>query len=327
MSYNTQCPTCTTVFLVTPEALAVAGGWVRCGRCSGVFDAVAQRYTAPPSALPVTAAIATVPVTEDLASGDEVVSPRIADSPEREWDSSRINRRIRRSQEKLDQAIAQVLATEQIGLPDQSLGEELPTQAPSTGSDEPSGSSDFVAGQASAERTEGRASPRFVRPRVTEFLALAVALVLALLLAVQWVVAYRDKLVSHYSVLRPWVLALCDQLGCKLEGLRELDKIVIENTALLSVDVGPDEVKRYQLMWELSNQALYPIQAPALELILNDALDRPVIRKVLLPSALGSKDSTRLGPEENWRGEVQIKVNEPVGGVKIAGYRVIAFYP
>ena len=36
----TQCPECHTAFKVSPEHLAVANGWVRCGRCGGVFEAL-----------------------------------------------------------------------------------------------------------------------------------------------------------------------------------------------------------------------------------------------------------------------------------------------
>lgn len=38
----TQCPTCKTVFRVTPEQLAAANGKVRCGRCMLVFEAQAH---------------------------------------------------------------------------------------------------------------------------------------------------------------------------------------------------------------------------------------------------------------------------------------------
>lgn len=39
MSLATRCPACGTVFRVVPDQLKVSDGWVRCGRCSDVFDA------------------------------------------------------------------------------------------------------------------------------------------------------------------------------------------------------------------------------------------------------------------------------------------------
>ena len=38
-SLATRCPACSTVFRVVPDQLRVSGGWVRCGRCTEVFDA------------------------------------------------------------------------------------------------------------------------------------------------------------------------------------------------------------------------------------------------------------------------------------------------
>ena len=39
MSLATRCPSCGTVFRVAQDQLKVSEGWVRCGRCSGVFNA------------------------------------------------------------------------------------------------------------------------------------------------------------------------------------------------------------------------------------------------------------------------------------------------
>ena len=40
MSLVTRCPACGTVFRVVQDQLKVSEGWVRCGRCSEVFNAV-----------------------------------------------------------------------------------------------------------------------------------------------------------------------------------------------------------------------------------------------------------------------------------------------
>lgn len=58
MSHTTQCPSCQTKFKVTDAHLALAGGMVRCGRCSHVFHAPSyfdsntpQAETMPPAAV------------------------------------------------------------------------------------------------------------------------------------------------------------------------------------------------------------------------------------------------------------------------------------
>jgi predicted Zn finger-like uncharacterized protein len=47
MDMFTQCPQCETVFRLTADALGAAGGQVRCGRCSAVFDALKRLAEEP----------------------------------------------------------------------------------------------------------------------------------------------------------------------------------------------------------------------------------------------------------------------------------------
>ncbi len=63
MSMVTSCPACTTTFRVTPEQLKHRQGKVRCGQCSGVFDAfkslasLADEAAAEAAAMPASAAL------------------------------------------------------------------------------------------------------------------------------------------------------------------------------------------------------------------------------------------------------------------------------
>lgn len=58
MSLVTRCPACATPFKVVRDQLRISDGWVRCGRCSQVFDATADLQDAaefsvePPAAPP-----------------------------------------------------------------------------------------------------------------------------------------------------------------------------------------------------------------------------------------------------------------------------------
>src|SRR6187551_1739494 len=47
MSMVTRCPTCATLFRVTPQQLQLRQGQVRCGRCTAVFDGFAGLATLP----------------------------------------------------------------------------------------------------------------------------------------------------------------------------------------------------------------------------------------------------------------------------------------
>jgi predicted Zn finger-like uncharacterized protein len=53
MSLATRCPSCTTTFKVVRDQLRISDGWVRCGRCSHVFDATLELHEmadGPPAA-------------------------------------------------------------------------------------------------------------------------------------------------------------------------------------------------------------------------------------------------------------------------------------
>ena len=47
MTLATRCPTCGTVFRVVQDQLRVSQGWVRCGRCSGAFNALESMVEVP----------------------------------------------------------------------------------------------------------------------------------------------------------------------------------------------------------------------------------------------------------------------------------------
>jgi len=63
MSLVTRCPACTTTFKVVRDQLRISDGWVRCGRCSHVFDATLDLHEssdgpsagAPPAPSPAAA--------------------------------------------------------------------------------------------------------------------------------------------------------------------------------------------------------------------------------------------------------------------------------
>ncbi|VTU14121.1 family finger-like domain protein [Variovorax sp. SRS16] len=52
MSLVTHCPACATTFKVVRDQLRISDGWVRCGRCSEVFDATADLQEVPESGAP-----------------------------------------------------------------------------------------------------------------------------------------------------------------------------------------------------------------------------------------------------------------------------------
>ena len=75
MSMVTSCPACTTTFRVSPEQLSQRQGKVRCGKCSGVFDAFKSLATLAdePAAEPLERP-AVAPAIEAAGSGTGAAS-------------------------------------------------------------------------------------------------------------------------------------------------------------------------------------------------------------------------------------------------------------
>lgn len=75
MSLVTRCPACATTFKVVKDQLRISDGWVRCGRCSEVFDATLDLREAPDS---LAEAVAPTPAPEPAMV--------VAEQPSREID-------------------------------------------------------------------------------------------------------------------------------------------------------------------------------------------------------------------------------------------------
>lgn len=52
MALVARCPKCNTAFRIVPDQLKISDGWVRCGKCSHVFNAAATQYEVPEKTTP-----------------------------------------------------------------------------------------------------------------------------------------------------------------------------------------------------------------------------------------------------------------------------------
>ncbi|MDM0076097.1 DUF3426 domain-containing protein [Variovorax sp. J2P1-59] len=81
MSLVTRCPACETTFKVVKDQLRISDGWVRCGRCSQVFDATLDLREAPGSApspsvpVPASKPAADGPVIEPPVEREQATEP------------------------------------------------------------------------------------------------------------------------------------------------------------------------------------------------------------------------------------------------------------
>jgi predicted Zn finger-like uncharacterized protein len=339
MSLITSCPACGTMFRVVPDQLKISEGWVRCGHCSEVFDATAHLTdesvlgplsdaqstrsapleptpsqappaVAPPPPPPPAAAPAPVaaPVARTPLDAESRMSSEPSDFFGEEGTDSQLEPSpldapfvFRRSEVALSQFEPEP------GRESQMLPEELERAQ----EEEELAQVSFVR--------QARRRQFWRRPFVRVFLALLV-LVLAGLLLVQVAWQDRDRLALAQPALRPALARMCDVLRCTLGAPRQIESIVIESS-------GFNRLRNdtYRLAFTLRNTASVPVAAPTLELTITDAQDQAIARRVLTPAELGATGGVIPAAGE-WSRTAGV-VFDADGGPRVAGYRLLAFYP
>lgn len=128
----------------------------------------------------------------------------------------------------------------------------------------------------------------------------------------------RARLAAAWPQSRTLLEAACARLQCSVGTHRDIGSVLVDGSAFNRVHGD-----RYQFSLTLRSRATLPVQAPAIELTLTDAQEQPVLRRILLPAELSVPSPLRPGQE--WSTVVPMTVVP--GSARIAGYRVLAFYP
>ena len=177
----------------------------------------------------------------------------------------------------------------------------------------------------------------FWRKPVVRLVLGMLVLVFAGLLFVQAVVQHKDSLLAHEPRLKPLLLVMCAHLQCELAPLRQIDAMVIDSSSFNKL--GDDS---FRLSFTLKNTASGAVALPALEVTLTDTQDQALIRRVLMPAQFGAAEAAVLGAGQDFSGLVVLQVpNNAVpaadaggaqsasasGPLRVAGYRLLAFYP
>lgn len=152
------------------------------------------------------------------------------------------------------------------------------------------------------------------------------SLVLVALLLLQVLVQQRDSVAAMAPALKPWLQTLCGQLHCEVHPLRRIEAIVIDSSSFNKIDADS-----YRLGFSLKNTGTVPVAMPALEVTLTDTQEQALVRRVLTPAQFGAAN-TMLAAGADFAGLVlmQVPAAETAGTaapLRIAGYRVLAFYP
>lgn len=155
------------------------------------------------------------------------------------------------------------------------------------------------------------------KPMVRAVLVL-VLLVLVVGLLLQVAVQERDRIAATDPRARPWLLKLCEPLRCEVAPQRQIADVVIDSSSF-----NKARGDSYQLALAMKSKADIPLAMPAVELTLTDAQDQPVLRRVLLPTDMAAP--AELPARGEWSTSVSVIVT--TGGARVAGYRLLAFYP
>lgn len=320
MSLITRCPACETLFKVVPDQLRISDGWVRCGQCDEIFDASLHLLPVAPEP-----ALQTVGHEGAAAQSDGMAV----------WQGTPAPLDINLDADLSDRPGDLVLEVQAHGTV--AAVEELQWTAPEPlASDSPAPAGEVIVpgkihpdddeAARSAELGDvsflrGRRASSFWHQRFMRATLLGLGLALLLGLAVQVVLHERDRLAAFEPRLQPWLQALCDPFNCRLSPLRRIEAIVIDSSSFSRI-----RGDAYRLNFTLKNSAATPLAVPAMELTLTDALDQAVVRRVLGAGELGARSDT-LGAGAEWSASVALALQAGGTAERVAGYRLLAFYP
>ncbi|MCE2999964.1 MAG: DUF3426 domain-containing protein [Betaproteobacteria bacterium] len=319
-SLTTRCAHCHTVFRVTAKQLRSRAGRVRCGRCLRVFDALAGLEPDPSAAVVVPATTATPSLPPHPAAVQESAPEAVISAQARVEGGA-------------DAAIAATPATtptdcvEAVALP--AAENQMPEATAQSGSlpGETVHEEAHLTGVDAAPATPyaatddnpfiAAAPARAPEPRRRVYALASVLLVL--LLAGQAVYAYRGELAARHVLAREWVSAACEMAGCAVEMPQRPRQVMIEGSDLQVID--PARPERIQLTATLRNHAAHAVGFPALDLVLTNANDHTLARRIFLPADYLPANIDRSAGLAT-QAEMTVRLALDAGGVGASGFRL-----
>jgi predicted Zn finger-like uncharacterized protein len=317
------------MFKVVADQLRISEGWVRCGHCAEIFDAAADLRDESELELP------------EIARETPRDTPRDTPPlphPTAESDTSTIDS-VTSGYPSVHSEVGEELVA---GQPDAIEIEEQVEVMRAHPLDEP-----FALRRADTSDLDAAGPHGFSRPAPLEpepelhdlsfvrqarrrelwrspgmrFLLVLVLLALVALFAAQVAWQDRDRLAASHPELQLALARMCAAFGCRIGPPRHIEAVAIETSSFNKL-----RGDTYRLNVTLKNLAAMPVAMPALELTLTDAQDQPVVRRVL-QSAEFAPGVQSLPARTDWATSMAVAVNANAAGARIAGYRVLAFYP
>ena len=294
MSLVTRCSSCSTTFRVSPAQLAARGGRVRCGKCSAIFDGVANLLTDE--------AVAALPVEPSPQMGlFELREPsRLTDEGERTAAP--------------DAEPTAPGPADPAGVADSRAAPPMISSAPFANRSPLAAHKPVVPAFLASER-----------PRVAYAFVWGLLSVLTLgALALQAALHFRTELGVLLPQTRPHLEAACEMLACEFRLPRRADLMSIESSDLQADSQRPGVIVLNAL---LRNRAPFAQEYPDLELTLTDQGERAVIRRVLRPAEYLQEKRAAIPLGMGGGGEESVRIYFETGGILATGYELFLFYP
>ena len=184
-----------------------------------------------------------------------------------------------------------------------------------------------VAGETAVARADDE--PAFVtlgRRREQSGKALRIAMaagsvVLLLLLLLQAMTTFRNPLAAQFPQWKPTLVALCKLSGCQVDLPAQIEALSIEQGELQTI-----KEQTFSYVSLLRNQSRSVQAWPSIELTLNDADDKPLLRRVIAPrDYLPANIDVSQGFAP--RSEQTIKLYFALDQLTATGYHIAIFYP
>lgn len=287
-----------------PDQLRISEGWVRCGHCTEVFDAAAHLQAVPP-------AQAAPGETPESDSPDEPPHGRAAAA-----EGTAAPREAFAAEEPMPSGLGLIRADAS----EAALAEHGPA-APDGADAVPEPEPEPEPEHADVSFVRQAQRQAYWQRRGVRVLLAGAALALTVLLAGQFAFHGRDRLAATRPELRPWLELLCQVPGCRIATPRDIETLAIDSSSFNKLGG-----EAYRLSFTLKNRAGTEVAMPSLELTLTDTQDQAVLRRVFAPADFGGASAT-IPPAAEWAGSLALGVSTDAGSERIAGYRLLAFYP
>ena len=355
MSLATRCTSCSTVFRVVQDQLKVSEGWVRCGRCDAVFNALEglfdlgresppdwEKTRALPEEIDDTGLPAAAAAAADLAAAgadepaeaeadadtdtDTVELQDIAGTPVTLDGllADPVDAHLFGPRKRADSApkpAGQIGARDRVEFSDARFDSDLFAENASASDDEhvESASTDVAVLETTTRPEFLRRADRRARWRSGPARSLLVAAsgLGTLVLLLQFGHHYRDTLAAQWPALQPVLASWCSQAGCALQAPRRLADVFLETSALTLTPARD----AFVLSVNLRNRGTVALAAPSIDLNLTDSNGRLVARRALSPRDFRAPEVLQAGAE------AALQLTLTTGAAAVAGYTVELFYP